>query len=106
MQIKGNLYNNALTQTSKNSKNKRDDENKVNVAETVSLGAVGGGLLGAALGWIRADQKTTSITLTVKKPVYQFTEIGKIPNEIGAATGGVIGGIVSTILNKLSESEK
>jgi gas vesicle protein len=86
MQIKSNLYNNALTQTSKNSENKRDDDNKVNIGKSILLGTVGGGLAGSALGWIQAEKKIKSlpvetVTLNIKEPIYKTQEIGKIPKD-------------------------
>jgi len=91
MQIKSNLYNNTLSQTSKT---KRDNENKVNIGASVRLGAVGGGLAGAALGWIQAQKKIDSlpeetITLTVKKPIYQIVRNDLTFSREKSALGGI-----------------
>jgi len=92
MQIKSNLYNNTLPQTSKTKKYDDemkwfyDEERREDIEFGALVGAVGGGIGGAVLGKIQADRKikslpVESVTLTIKEPVYEEKEIGKIPRD-------------------------
>jgi len=130
MEIKGNLYNNTLTQAYKNNKaNKtKSDDYDINdptpdpTLAAVFFGGFIGGLAGVSLGGLKACEKITFAEEPLARdPNLMIVEQLKACEKVtfardsnlmmvehmiagglrGAAAGGIIGGVVYAILNHL-----